>query len=268
MSTRDRFLQSDELPRFFESVAQEPSIDVRDYVLLSLLAGARKSNVLSMKWEDINLERGEWRIPGEVSKNGETMLVPLMPEAIEILRSRKPNSAAVFVFPGEGKQGHMEGARKGWVRILDRDELTQLAKRIVEAGGIFEWPLMKEKGPLDRSRKYESLAESLNRARAVAEEMNIDTAGARVGNLRIHDMRRTLGSWQLATGASLAIIGKSLGHKDLGSTEIYARLNIDPVRDAMMTGTRAMLAAGGLLPTAEIVPIEQAKRKATKRKTA
>jgi len=35
---------------------------------------------------------------------------------------------------------------------------------------------------------------------------------ANVSDLRIHDLRRTLGSWQAADGASLQIIGKSLGH--------------------------------------------------------
>lgn len=36
---------------------------------------------------------------------------------------------------------------------------------------------------------------------------------ADIKDLRIHDLRRTLGSWQAATGANSYIIGKSLGHK-------------------------------------------------------
>ncbi|HEY3327803.1 MAG TPA: tyrosine-type recombinase/integrase [Novimethylophilus sp.] len=87
--------------------------------------------------------------------------------------------------------------------------------------------------------------------------MELDTTGSRLNDLRIHDMRRTLGSWQAATGASLVVIGKSLGHKDTASTMIYSRLNLDPVRDSMQTATRAMLAAGGLLPTAEVIPIKR-----------
>src|SRR6266567_453165 len=64
-------------------------------------------------------------------------------------------------------------------------------------------------------------------------------------DLRLHDLRRTLGSWQAATGASLPIIGKSLGHKSLAATQIYARLNLDPVRAAVNLATDAMLLAGG-----------------------
>lgn len=101
------------------------------------------------------------------------------------------------------------------------------------------------------------MSEVLARVREVAAEMKIDTAGARLQDLRIHDMRRTLGSWQAATGASLVVIGKYLGHKDLASTAIYSRFNLDPVCDSMQTATRAMLAAGGLLQKAEVIPIKK-----------
>lgn len=255
-NARERFLQSDELPRFFKAVAQEPNADIRDYVLLSLLTGARKNNVLSMRWEDVNLERGEWRMPD--TKNGSPVTVPLMPEAVDILVRRKESKTSEFIFPsGRAKSGHMKEPKSGWRRILDWDELTQLAERINAAGGDFVWPLEKEKGPRDHGRNMEGLSESLERARAVAAEMKVDTTGARLKDLRIHDMRRTLGSWQAATGASLVVIGKSLGHKDLASTQIYSRLNLDPVRDSMQIATRAMLAAGGMLPSAEVVPIRK-----------
>ncbi|MDR1891056.1 MAG: site-specific integrase [Puniceicoccales bacterium] len=49
-------------------------------------------------------------------------------------------------------------------------------------------------------------------------------------NLRIHDLRRTNGSYQAIAGVSLVVIGKSLGHKSPQSTAIYARLSNDPVR--------------------------------------
>jgi integrase len=101
--SRDRFLQSDELPRFFHAVAKEENETIRDYVLISLLTGARRSNVLAMQWKDINFDRAEWRI--EVTKNGTPQIVTLTTEVIEILLNRKPLDSAVFVFPGPGKSG-------------------------------------------------------------------------------------------------------------------------------------------------------------------
>ena len=40
---RDRFLQSDELPTFFKALAEETNDTLKDYFLLSLLTGARRS---------------------------------------------------------------------------------------------------------------------------------------------------------------------------------------------------------------------------------
>ncbi|MCZ6841499.1 MAG: site-specific integrase [SAR324 cluster bacterium] len=76
---------------------------------------------------------------------------------------------------------------------------------------------------------------------------------AGLDDLRLHDLRRSLGSWMAGTGASLTVIGKTLGHESLEATAIYARLNIDPVRAAMETGLDAMLKAGGRQQTAEVV---------------
>jgi len=108
--SRDRFIQSDELPRFFQAVAAEENEIIRDYVLMSLLTGARRSNVLAMRWQDISFDRHEWRI--EETKNGIPQTVALSPEAIEILQNRKPSNDAVFVFPGSGKAGHLMEPKK------------------------------------------------------------------------------------------------------------------------------------------------------------
>ncbi|MCP4537304.1 MAG: tyrosine-type recombinase/integrase [Chloroflexi bacterium] len=68
---------------------------------------------------------------------------------------------------------------------------------------------------------------------------------AGIPDLRMHDLRRSLGSWMAAQGASLTVIGKGLGHKNTSTTAIYSRLNIDPVRTAMEAATSAMLQASG-----------------------
>lgn len=238
---RSRFLLAPELPRFFAALAGEESQDIRDYILISLLTGARKSNVVSMRWADLRFDEGVWMVPAADSKNGIEMTVVLVPEVIELLRARKNDTP--WVFPSRGETGHLVTPRKGWLRLLDRDELMQLQGRIRDEGVEFEWParLIKPKG--NKGRKLESLDESLDRARSVAKTMGIDTTGCRLADLRIHDLRRTLGSWQAKTGASLVLIGKSLGHQSVQTTSIYARLDVDPVRTAVSNATSAMLEA-------------------------
>jgi len=44
--SRERFLHPDEMPRFFESLDNEPNDTIRDYIYVSLFTGVRKSNVL------------------------------------------------------------------------------------------------------------------------------------------------------------------------------------------------------------------------------
>lgn len=181
--TRDRFLQKDELPRLFEALRATTNVQMRDYVLLSILTGARKSNVMAMRWVDIDFERREWRIPD--TKNGDPLIVQLPEVAMTVLGDRRDNGSP-WVFPGSGKSGHLESPKKGVQSLL---------------------------------------------------------AKAGISGLRIHDLRRTLGSWQAITGASLAIIGKSLGHKSVDATLIYARLSADPVRDSVERATKAIMAA-------------------------
>jgi integrase len=71
---------------------------------------------------------------------------------------------------------------------------------------------------------------------------------AKISDLRIHDLRRTLGSWQAASGASLPVIGKSLGHRSIHATQIYARLDLDLVRASVTAATQAMIAASKKKP--------------------
>jgi integrase len=59
-------------------------------------------------------------------------------------------------------------------------------------------------------------------------------------DVRLHDLRRTFGSWQAANGSSELLIGKSLGHRNTRSTAVYARLTLDPVRQSVERATDAM----------------------------
>jgi integrase len=80
---------------------------------------------------------------------------------------------------------------------------------------------------------------------------------AEVSDLRVHDLRRSLGSWQAISGASLVVIGKSLGHKSPSATAIYARLHLDPVRASVNTATTAMLRAAGVKKTGKVVKLRR-----------
>jgi integrase len=75
--------------------------------------------------------------------------------------------------------------------------------------------------------------------------------------VRLHDLRRTFGSWQAANGSSELLIGKSLGHRNTRSTAVYARLTLEPVRQSVERATDAMRA---------VVQADRAKRKSNGKK--
>ena len=52
-------------------------------------------------------------------------------------------------------------------------------------------------------------------------------------DVRLHDLRRTVGSWLAAGGASLPLIGKVLNHSNASTTQVYARLAEDATRTAL-----------------------------------
>ncbi len=65
---RERYLSETELKRFLSILWAWEDSHVRDAVLLLLFTGARKSNVLQMRWDEINFEDKTWVIPREKFK--------------------------------------------------------------------------------------------------------------------------------------------------------------------------------------------------------
>ena len=200
-TSRDRFLKRQELAPFFEALRTEPNETLRDFFLVALLTGARRSNVLMMRWAQVHLDDAEWRIPD--TKNGTPQTVTLAPEAVAILSDRLARSSSEWVFHSSAsKTGHVTEPKAAWKRIIERAGLK---------------------------------------------------------DLRVHDLRRTLGSWQAGTGASLVLIGKSLNHQSAQSTQVYARLDLDPVRQSVERATSAMFEAAGLKESAQVVPLRSGR---------
>ncbi len=83
---------------------------------------------------------------------------------------------------------------------------------------------------------------------------------AELPGVRLHDLRHSFASVGAASGDSLLIIGKLLGHKDAVSTQRYAHLGDDPLRSAANRISRQIAAAMNGRQDAEVV--ELPKRKA------
>lgn len=179
-----------------------------DTVRLLILTGCRKSEILSLRWDYVDWEVGCLRLPD--SKTG-AKTVPLADAAVELLRrrwdegrpperSRGHNSGdtlaaaerSPFVLPALKGDGHFVGLPNLWAKVKVRaDEI--LRQKAAEAG----------KDPRD----VRSLL-----------------------HVRLHDLRHSFASFAIAGGASLFMVGKVLGHKQARTTEIYAHLSDDPLK--------------------------------------
>lgn len=122
-TSRERFLQPSETTQFFKSL-DEYGVEsnriygktIRDFIYMSLWSGARSGNVKSMRWADVDMEQGLWKIPSDQSKSKKPMTIHLCTEAVDIL-TRRATSKSEWVFPARTGDGHLIDAKKGWEQI-------------------------------------------------------------------------------------------------------------------------------------------------------
>lgn len=171
---RSRFVTPDEMPTLLQCINDHPSIYIRSALKLYLLTGFRKSELLSLEWNLVNLKDGHIELLD--TKAGRGHYLPLCKEAVEIFRKIPRRVGNKYVFPGKFPKTHLKDLKSHWQEIRQK---------------------------------------------------------AGYPDLRIHDLRRTVGSWMAIDGASLPLIGKVLNHSNVNTTQIYARFHTTPVREAM-----------------------------------
>ncbi len=102
-------------------------------------------------------------------------------------------------------------------------------------------------------RKDGKPRESLDRPWSVIRK------AAGLAGLRVHDLRHSFASVGAGGGLGLPIIGKLLGHTQVATTQRYAHLANDPVRQAVETIGATISAAMSRTPGAEVLPIKRAR---------
>ncbi|MGO8977219.1 MAG: tyrosine-type recombinase/integrase [Steroidobacteraceae bacterium] len=181
---RVRFLTDAEQNALLEACAKSDWPSLHTLVLLAVSTGARRSELINLKWDDIDLrvrepstdpKTGE-KLPGmgraivRETKNGEMRSLPLVGKTLEALRTLKLQGSAKseWVFPQpSGFPGPHENFDGVW---------------------------------------YDALT------------------AAKLENFRFHDLRHTAASYLAAQGASLLEIADVLGHKTMSMVKRYSHL--------------------------------------------
>ena len=141
---------------------------------LLMLTGCRLTEILTLRWDDIDRKTGEIRLRD--AKTGARM-VALTPAALRVLMEIRRIPCSPWVFTGNARDTHLASLSKPWLRVRAR---------------------------------------------------------AGIGDVRIHDLRHSYASRALALGEGLTMIGRLLGHTDVGSTARYAHLARDAEKVAIV----------------------------------
>jgi integrase len=116
---RKRYLVGDELQRLTAALADTSDKQFVSAITLLLLTGARKGEVLAMRWADLDLQRGVWTKLASATKQKNDHAVPLSEAAREVL-SKITRSNSEFVFPSSAEVGHLVDISDSWEALCAR----------------------------------------------------------------------------------------------------------------------------------------------------
>ena len=172
---RERYLTTDELGNFGRALTNaEQKGDISIYAAAALrlliLTGARLGEVLSLRWDFVDLSRKQCRLPD--SKTGQKT-IQLSKAAIDVLKTLPRLKGNPYVIVGRRDGQPIVNLQKPWRLVRDAAKLT---------------------------------------------------------DVRLHDLRHSYASVAAASGGSLPMIGKLLGHTQAQTTARYAHLADAPTQ--------------------------------------
>ena len=116
--SRQRVLSGDEVKALW-NVADTLTPPSNQLVKVLILTGQRRDEVRCMRWEELDLKKKQWLIPGSRNKAKRNHLVPLGPEVVKLIKEvpRIKKSEWVFSVSGDKPYAGMKRLKE----ILDRD---------------------------------------------------------------------------------------------------------------------------------------------------
>jgi len=97
---RERYLTNDEIGRLHRALNNCVERTCAEAIQTILLTGARKSEVLQMRWDQLDLNNGVWMKPATMTKQRRTHRAILNGPVIALLKKRQLETTGEYVFPG------------------------------------------------------------------------------------------------------------------------------------------------------------------------
>ena len=175
--------------------------EAADAIRLLLFTGARLQEILKAEWVQFDLEAGLWEKPSAHTKTKRQHRLELEGPALELLRAMAEcKSHAVYLFPGSTER-------------------------------------RRQKAPIDIKTGQPT---GIRPRADLKRPWQLISALAKLEGVRLHDLRRTTASFMLSGGASLATVGKALGHTQASTTARYATLSSTVQREALRAAGERM----------------------------
>ena len=234
---RKRWVTPEEMPALARAIDAEPNVYVRAAIWLYLLTGVRKSELLASKRRDINWGRRRLRL--EDTKSGEEQFVTLSAPALAIMQAIPVSEGNPYLLPGAKKKERPVNIDKAWGRIRKQATVDMWAN---DPESPVSGLVVKLTRDLGRTPTYDECW--------AAADFDLP---AKLMDLRLHDLRRSFGSWLSQAGVDLNMIKEALRHASISTTLTYARLGADPAREAIEAHGQRILAAAGKREPVEVV---------------
>lgn len=125
---RERYLSSEELARLHQALEEAEAGSTEHPIAIAairllLFTGCRVSEILGLRWDEVDLERGCCRLRD--SKTGRKTIY-LNEPALEVVRALGPAGESPYVLPGRRADSHFINLKDPWGRIRRRAQLADV----------------------------------------------------------------------------------------------------------------------------------------------
>jgi integrase len=235
----ERFFSQTELAALSDALAAYGPTPAANCIRFAMLTGCRPGEAMRAQWSEFD-DAGYWDKPSAHTKQRKRHRVPLSPASIELIaqirvdRKKTPRTEkSEFVFPGEKHGEPLKQLRSTW-------------EEVSAAATIALW---REHTDPKIAGMVAGLEASLHNSPTIDECRAFAAAAgvklpAGLTDARIYDLRHTFASVGAGGGLSLQIIGRLLGHTQARTTQRYAHLADDPLREATNKIGAAIAGAG------------------------
>lgn len=186
------FYTAAQLQALFEAIQDEPLYPL---VKITALYGLRRSELLGIKWDSVDFERGTLTIRHTVTK---------VSKVVE--KDKTKNASSYRSFPLTEEARTIFQAAKD----AQRENRRQFGKSYHESDYVFTWPDGRPYSPDYVTDKFSKLLKQNS-----------------LPHIRFHDLRHSCASLLLNSGFGLKDVQEWLGHSDIKMTgNIYGHLDI------------------------------------------